>query len=34
MTYALSGRQFVVICVGGDGEWGRGDYVVAFALSP
>lgn len=34
MTYQLtpSGRQFVVVSVGGSEEWGRGDYVVAFAL--
>jgi quinoprotein glucose dehydrogenase len=34
MTYQLTpgGRQFVVIAVGGGDEWGKGDYVVAFAL--
>jgi quinate dehydrogenase (quinone) len=34
MTYQLApgGRQFVVVSVGGSEEWGRGDYVVAFAL--
>ena len=32
MTYAINGRQFVVISVGGSEEWGKGDYVVAFAL--
>jgi quinoprotein glucose dehydrogenase len=32
MTYAVAGRQFVVICVGGSEDWGRGDYVVALAL--
>lgn len=32
MTYEANGRQFVVVCVGGADEWGRGDYVVAFAL--
>jgi quinoprotein glucose dehydrogenase len=34
MTYQLTpgGRQFVVIVVGGGNEWGKGDYVVAFAL--
>jgi quinoprotein glucose dehydrogenase len=32
MTYQADGRQFVVIAVGGDEEWGKGDYVVAFAL--
>jgi quinoprotein glucose dehydrogenase len=32
MTYAVNGRQYVVICVGGGDDWGRGDYVVAFAL--
>ena len=32
MTYAVGGRQFVVIAVGGNEDWGAGDYVVAFAL--
>jgi quinoprotein glucose dehydrogenase len=32
MTYSVGGRQYVVICVGGGDDWGRGDYVVAFAL--
>jgi quinoprotein glucose dehydrogenase len=32
MTYAIGGRQFVVISVGGNEDWGPGDYVVAFAL--
>jgi quinoprotein glucose dehydrogenase len=32
MTYAVNGRQFVVIAVGGSELWGNGDYVVAFAL--
>lgn len=32
MTYEAGGRQYVVICVGGGDEWGKGDYVVAFAL--
>jgi quinoprotein glucose dehydrogenase len=34
MTYAIDGRQFVVIAAGGHGGAGttRGDYVVAFAL--
>jgi quinoprotein glucose dehydrogenase len=32
MTYAINGRQFVVISVGGSEEWGKGDYVIAFAL--
>jgi quinoprotein glucose dehydrogenase len=34
MTYAVSGKQFVVICAGGHGKIGtkRGDYVVAFEL--
>ena len=34
MTYAIRGRQYVVISVGGGDEWGPGDYVVAFALPP
>lgn len=36
MTYAIDGRQFVVIAAGGHGNAGttRGDYVVAFALDP
>ncbi len=34
MTYQVSpgGRQFVVVAVGGSEDWGKGDYVVAFAL--
>jgi quinoprotein glucose dehydrogenase len=33
MTYAVQGRQFVVIAAGGDGEiFGRADELVAFAL--
>jgi quinoprotein glucose dehydrogenase len=34
MTYALDGRQYVVICAGGHGKLGTklGDAVVAFAL--
>ncbi|MGH8178906.1 MAG: pyrroloquinoline quinone-dependent dehydrogenase [Steroidobacter sp.] len=34
MTYAVNGRQFVVIAAGGHGGLGttQGDYVVAFAL--
>jgi quinoprotein glucose dehydrogenase len=31
-TYLAGGRQYVVVCVGGGDEWGKGDYVVAFAL--
>jgi quinoprotein glucose dehydrogenase len=35
MTYAIDGRQYVVIAAGGHGGAGttRGDYVVAFALT-
>jgi quinoprotein glucose dehydrogenase len=33
MTYeSASGRQFVVVAVGGSEMWGEGDYLVAFAL--
>ena len=32
MTYVLGGRQFVVIAVGGNEDWGKGDYIVAFSL--
>lgn len=34
MTYAIGGRQYVVIAAGGHGGLGtkRGDYVIAFAL--
>ncbi|HEY2066920.1 MAG TPA: pyrroloquinoline quinone-dependent dehydrogenase [Gemmatimonadaceae bacterium] len=33
MTYqSASGRQFVVVSVGGSETWGEGDYLVAFAL--
>jgi quinoprotein glucose dehydrogenase len=36
MTYALGGRQFIVIAAGGHGGLGTtpGDYVVAFSLPP
>jgi len=34
MTYAVNGRQFVVIAAGGHGSFGTklGDYVIAYAL--
>ncbi|HVF40510.1 MAG TPA: pyrroloquinoline quinone-dependent dehydrogenase, partial [Gemmatimonadaceae bacterium] len=32
MTYMMNGRQFVVIAVGGNEDWGKGDYIVAFSL--
>jgi quinoprotein glucose dehydrogenase len=32
MTYQAGGRQFVVVAVGGSEDWGKGDYLVAFAL--
>jgi quinoprotein glucose dehydrogenase len=33
MTYlGADGKQYVVVCVGGGDEWGKGDYVIAFAL--
>jgi quinoprotein glucose dehydrogenase len=34
MTYQVTpgGRQFVVIAAGGGRDWGKGDYVMAFAL--
>ena len=33
MTYSVAGgRQYVVVTAGGGGEWGDGDYVIAFAL--
>ena len=34
MTYRVgpNGKQFVVVSVGGSEDWGKGDYVVAFAL--
>jgi quinoprotein glucose dehydrogenase len=35
MTYAIGGRQYVVIAAGGyKGDSTRGDYVVAYALPP
>jgi glucose dehydrogenase len=33
MTYALHGRQYLVIAVGGyKGDSTRGDYLIAYAL--
>ena len=32
MTYRVNGKQFVVVAAGGGGVWGRGDWIVAFAL--
>jgi quinoprotein glucose dehydrogenase len=34
MTYAIGGRQYLVVVAGGHGGLGtrRGDYVIAFAL--
>ena len=32
MTYTVNGKQFVVIAVGGNDDWGKGDYIIAFAL--
>lgn len=32
MTFEHNGTQYVVICVGGNDEWGKADSVVAFAL--
>ncbi|HEX7938122.1 MAG TPA: pyrroloquinoline quinone-dependent dehydrogenase [Gemmatimonadaceae bacterium] len=34
MTYSVKGRQFVAVAVGGNEDWGKGDYIVVFALSP
>jgi quinoprotein glucose dehydrogenase len=35
MTYAINGRQYLVIAAGGyKGDSTRGDYVVAYALPP
>jgi quinoprotein glucose dehydrogenase len=35
MTYAVDGRQYVVIAAGGyKGDSTRGDYVIAYALPP
>jgi quinoprotein glucose dehydrogenase len=33
MTYAVHGRQFVAVAVGGNEDWGKGDYIVVFSLS-
>jgi quinoprotein glucose dehydrogenase len=32
MTYEIGGRQYVTVAVGGNEDWGKGDYVVTFAL--
>ena len=32
MSFEAGGRQYVVICVGGGDEFGKGDYVIAFAI--
>jgi quinoprotein glucose dehydrogenase len=32
MTYAVHGKQYVVISVGGSDEWGKSDTFVVFAL--
>jgi quinoprotein glucose dehydrogenase len=32
MTYSVRGRQYVVIAAGGNGSFGAGDHVIAFAL--
>jgi quinoprotein glucose dehydrogenase len=34
MTYAIDGKQYVVIMAGGHGSFGTkmGDYLVAYAL--
>jgi quinoprotein glucose dehydrogenase len=34
MTYAVGGRQYVVLTAGGHGMMGtrKGDYVIAFSL--
>jgi quinoprotein glucose dehydrogenase len=35
MTYAINGRQYLVIAAGGyKGDSTRGDYVLAYALPP
>ncbi len=32
MTYQANGKQFVVIAAGGNEDWGKGDFIIAFSL--
>ena len=32
MTYEAGRKQFIVVAVGGGEDWGKGDYIVAFAV--
>ena len=32
MTYSVKGRQYVAVVVGGNEDWGKGEYVVVFKL--
>jgi quinoprotein glucose dehydrogenase len=36
MTFQVrpDGKQFVIVAAGGNEDWGRGDYIVAFTIKP
>ena len=32
MPFQAGDREYVLITVGGNDDWGKGDYVLSFAL--